>query len=55
MDIETAAAIERVNGWIDALEITLRGEFRQGLSELREEVHGFRAERHCGFDVHASS
>jgi hypothetical protein len=41
MDTETAAAIEGVHARIDALEVTVRGEFRQGLSELREE---FRAE-----------
>ena len=44
MDTEIVAAIDRVNDRIDALEIRLRGEFRQGLSELREEVHDSRAE-----------
>jgi hypothetical protein len=44
MDTETVAAIDRVNDRIDALEIKLGGKFRQGLSELREEVHDFRAE-----------
>ena len=41
MDTDTAAAIERINDRIDSLEVTLRGKFRQGLSELREE---FRAD-----------
>ena len=38
IDTETAAAIERVHDRIDALEVTLRGEFRHGLSELRQEL-----------------
>jgi hypothetical protein len=45
MDTETAAAIERVNTRIDALEVTLRGEFRHGLDEIRDELRDeFRAE-----------
>ena len=38
MDTETIAAFERVNERIDALEVTLRREFRHGLSELRAEL-----------------
>ena len=41
MDTETATAIDRIHTRIDALEVSLRGEFRQGLSEQREE---FRSE-----------
>ena len=44
MDTETATAIERVNDRIDALEVTLRGEFRQGLSELSEEFRDLHSE-----------
>ena len=36
MDTETSEVIERINGRIDALEVSLRAEFRNGLASLTE-------------------
>jgi hypothetical protein len=46
MDVETSAAIERLGERIDALEVSLRTEFREGLAETRIEL---RAEFREGF------
>jgi len=35
MDVETSEAIERLSERIDALEVSLRTEFREGLAENR--------------------
>jgi len=44
MDVDTASAIERLGERIDALEASLRSEFRAGLSESGEALHArFRA------------
>jgi hypothetical protein len=46
MDVETSEAIERLTGRIDALEISLRAEFRTGLADTHSSL---RAEFRAGF------
>jgi len=44
MDVETSGAIEQLGRRIDALEGSLRGEFRAGLDALEGSLHAeFRA------------
>ena len=38
MDVETSEAIERLGERIDALEVSLRTEIREGLGETRAEL-----------------
>jgi hypothetical protein len=35
VDMEMSEVVERINALIDALEVSLRAEFREGLSENR--------------------
>ena len=53
MDVETSEAIGRLGERIDALEVSLRTEFRWGLAESRTEVRQgfaeFRTEIREGF------
>jgi len=38
MDVETSEAIERLGERIDALDVSLRAEFREGLAATRAEL-----------------
>ena len=44
MDVETSEAIERLGGRIDALDVSLRTEIREGLDESRAEFREAFAE-----------
>ena len=44
VDVETSEAIERLGGRIDALDVSLRTEIREGLAESRAEFRKSLAE-----------
>ena len=51
MDVETSEAIEQLGQRIDALEVSLRNEFRAGFAENREHAEGLFAESRRHTDV----